>query len=239
MDKQSRRTLLSTLGAGTFAAVTGSVTVAKAANAPPAFAAQHQPKPLTFDPAKLDGLSEKLIQSHWQNNYIGSVNALNMIEGRLAAAMQDTDLHPLVYAGLKREELHRTGSVILHELYFGAMGGDGAPAGQIVSGLTAAYGSVDAWQAEFLRTSGALGGGSGWVMLSYNLHINSLHTYWAPDHMHNATMGVPLLALDMYEHSYHMDYGTAARRYVDAFMRNVNWEEVDRNYARALRMAAA
>ena len=55
--------------------------------------------------------------------------------------------------------------------------------------------------------------------------------------MHNATLGVPLLALDMYEHSYHMDYGTAAMKYVDAFFKNVDWQEVDRRYARALRMA--
>ncbi len=235
----ARRTALNTLGAGTIAALVGSTSEAKAADSAPAFAGQHTPEPLPFDPAKLEGISEKVIQSHWQNNYIGSVNALNMIEGRLAAAMQDPDVHPLVYTGLKREELHRTGSVILHELYFGALGGDGKPGGDIASGLANAFGSVEAWQAEFLRISGGLGGGSGWVMLSYNMHTNSLHSYWAPDHMHNATAGVPLLALDMYEHSYHMDYGTAARRYVDAFMANVDWEVVDQRYGRALRMAAA
>jgi Fe-Mn family superoxide dismutase len=57
--------------------------------------------------------------------------------------------------------------------------------------------------------------------------------------MHGAVAGVPLLVLDMYEHSFHMDYGAAAAQYVAAFMRNVNWEEVDRRYARALKMAAA
>ena len=46
--------------------------------------------------------------------------------------------------------------------------------------------------------------------------------------MHNAVLGVPLLVLDMYEHAYHMDYGAAAARYVDAFMANVAWEEVGR-----------
>ncbi len=239
MATHTRRMALGTLGTGIATLSTAAVSTAYAADEPPVFAGQHQPKPLTFDPAKLVGLSEKLITSHWQNNYIGSVNALNMIEGRLAAAMQDPDVHPLVYAGLKREELHRTGSVVLHELYFGALGGNGEPGSDIAGALANAYGSFESWQAEFLRTSGALGGGSGWVMLSFNLHTESLHTYWAPDHMHNATMGMPLLALDMYEHSYHMDYGTAARRYVDAFMANVDWEVVDSRYQRALRMAAA
>src|SRR5215204_4308245 len=52
--------------------------------------------------------------------------------------------------------------------------------------------------------------------------------YWAWDHTHNASMGYPLLVLDMYEHAYHMDYGAAAAKYVDAFMLNVNWDEVNR-----------
>ena len=59
---------------------------------PPAFAGAHEPKALPFDPAKLEGLSERLIRSHWENNYIGSVKALNMIETRLAAALADPDL---------------------------------------------------------------------------------------------------------------------------------------------------
>lgn len=240
MDQPSRRTTLSAFGATALAAVAGSPAQAQdgIGSRAPVFAGGHEPTPLPFDPAKLEGLSEKLITSHWENNYIGSVNALNMIEGKLAQALADPEGHQLVYAGLKREELHRTGSVILHELYFGALGGDGQPGGEIARGLIEAWGSFDTWQQEFMRTARALGGGSGWVMLSYNLHTRSLHTYWAADHMHNATLGIPLLALDMYEHSYHMDYGTAAMKYVDAFFKNVDWEEVDRRYAKALRMAA-
>lgn len=205
----------------------------------PAFAGAHEPVPLPFDPAKLEGLSEQLILSHWQNNYIGSVKALNMIEKRLAAALMDPDLPPVVYGGLKREELHRTGSVILHEYYFGNLGGDGRPGGEIAGAISSAFGSLETWEAEFRRTALSLAGGSGWCMLVYNLHTKTLHNHWAWDHMHSAVTGVPLLALDMYEHSFHMDYGVAAAKYVDAFMRNVDWEEVDRRYSQALRMAAA
>ena len=78
------------------------------------------------------------------------------------------------------------------------------------------------------KTANALGGGSGWTILSYNLHTGEVHNYWAWDHMHNAPMGYPLLVLDMYEHAYHIDYGAAAAKYVDAFMQNVNWDEVNR-----------
>ena len=89
------------------------------------------------------------------------------------------------------------------------------------------FGEYDAWEAEFKRTANALGGGSGWTILGYNLHTKQLHNYWAADHAHNAPYTVPVLVLDMYEHAYHMDYGAAAARYVDAFMANVNWEEVN------------
>lgn len=199
----------------------------------PAFAGQHQPKPLRFDPAKLDGLSERLIQSHWENNYGGSVRTLNMIETRLAAAVADPDYPPAAYGGLKREELLRTGSVVLHEIYFDGLGGNGEAAGGIRDALTAAFGSFDTWLTDFKRTAAALGGGSGWVILALNTHTGQLHNYWSWDHMHAPAMGVPLLALDMYEHSYKMDYGAAAARYIDAFLRNVDWEVVDRRFASA------
>src|SRR5215510_13605929 len=84
----------------------------------PAFRGQHQIKPLPFDPAKLKGISEKLIRSHHENNYSGAVRALNVVEQRLDAMMKDKDLPAYVYGDLKREELVRTGSLTLHEIYF-------------------------------------------------------------------------------------------------------------------------
>ena len=64
--------------------------------------------------------------------------------------------------------------------------------------------------------------------MTYNLYNGELHNYWAADHAHNAPFSVPLLIMDMYEHAYQMDYGAAAAKYIDAFMQNVNWEEVNR-----------
>jgi len=216
-----------------FAAAAPALAQTEAAR-PPAFAGQHQPKPLRFDPTKLAGLSEKLVKSHWENNYQGAVRALNTIEAKLAEAMADKDFPPLVYSGLKREELHRTGSLVLHEHYFEQLGGNGQPGGDVVQALATAFGSRDAWEAEFRRTAMALAGGSGWAVLSYNRHTGSLHNYWAWDHMHGAVTGAPLLALDMYEHAFHMDYGSAAARYVDAFMANLDWEIIDARYRAAI-----
>jgi len=231
----SRRDVLTALGTGAALALGREATAqagtpAPAAEAvrPPAFRGQHQPRPLPFDPAKLNGLSEKLVRSHWENNYGGSVKALNAVEQRLDGMLKEKDLPAYVYGDLKREELVRTGSVVLHEYYFANLGGDGRASGAALELIKSAFGSYETWEAEFKRTAAALAGGSGWVVLAYNLHTGEAHNYWAWDHMHNAVLGAPLLALDMYEHSYHMDFGAAAARYVDAFMANVQWDEVSR-----------
>ena len=100
-----------------------------------AFAGQHQPRPLPFNPARLKGISEKLIQSHWENNYGGAVKALNAVEQRLMTMLGDKDLPAYVYGDLKREELLRTGSVVLHEHYFANLGGDGKPGGDVLNAI--------------------------------------------------------------------------------------------------------
>ncbi len=238
MNSISRREAIETITLGTLGGAALSLSnpatveaqTPAPANAVKAFAGQHQPRPLTFDPAKLKGLSERLIKSHWENNYGGTVRALNAVELRLAAMMNDKDLPPFVYGDLKREEVIRTGSMILHDHYFGNLGGDGKAAGDILEAIKQTWGNYELWEAEFKRTGNALAGGSGWVTLGFNYHTGALHNYWAWDHMHNAPASRPLLVLDMYEHAYHIDYGAAAAKYVDAFMQNVNWEEVNRRY---------
>src|SRR3954465_15206417 len=137
MKNNSRRDALkSILTAGAAMTVsTNTFAASQAAQATMAFRGQHQPKPLPFDPAKLKGLSEKLIRSHWENNYGGSVGALNAVEKRLDAMLREKDLPAYVYGDLKREELHRTGSVVLHEHYFANLGGDNRPGGEVLDAI--------------------------------------------------------------------------------------------------------
>jgi len=220
----SRREVLGAIIAGGAAQAVAQTPPAPAA--PGAYRGRHAVKPLPVDAAKLKGLSERLVRSHWENNYSGAVRALNAVEQRLDAMMKDKDLPPYIYGDLKREELIRTGSVVLHEHYFANLGGDNKAAGKALELIKEWWGGYDAWEAEFKRTANALGGGSGWVVLALNLHTGEAHNYWASDHTTQAVLGVPLLVLDMYEHAYHIDFGAAAARYVDAFMDNVNWEEV-------------
>jgi Fe-Mn family superoxide dismutase len=195
-------------------------------NASPAFQSQTELKPLPFDPAKLNGLSARLIQSHWENNYGGSVKALASVKARLAQAAGDKDLPPYVYNDLKREHLVRTGSVVLHELYFENLGGNGHAGSAERQAIGQAFGSFDAWEAEFRRIGAGLGGGSGWVVLGFNLHTGQLENYWMADHAHAPAATVPILVMDMYEHSYQMDFGAAAAKYIDAFFQNIQWEAV-------------
>ena len=184
-------------------------------------------RPLSCDPKKLKGLSEKLIVSHWENNYGGAVKRLNAITAQLASV--DFATAPVfVINGLKREELIATNSMILHELYFDGLGDGGAPDTALREALARDFGSQDRWRTEFLAMGKAMGGGSGWVLLTYSHRDRRLVNQWAADHTHSMAGGTPILALDMYEHSYHIDYGAAAAKYVDAFMENINWTNVAR-----------
>ena len=182
-------------------------------------------KPLSCEPKKLKGLSEKLIVSHWENNYGGAVKRLNAISAQLGSLDFATAL-VFVVNGLKREELIAMNSMILHELYFDCLGAEGEPDRALREAIARDFGSFERWRAEFVAMGKALGGGSGWVLLTYSHRDRKLINQWAGDHMHSLAGGTPVLALDMYEHSYHMDYGAAAAKYVDAFMENIHWAHI-------------
>jgi Fe-Mn family superoxide dismutase len=189
----------------------------------------YQMKALSCDPARLKGLSEKLIVSHYENNYGGAVKRLNAIAEQLAA-LDFAKAPVFTINGLKREELIATNSMILHELYFDGLGASGDPSGALKDAIARDFASFERWQAEFSFMGKAQGGGSGWVLLTWSRRDRRLVNQWAADHTHTLAGGTPILALDMYEHSYHMDYGARAGAYVDAFMQNINWANVARLY---------
>ena len=124
MNKISRREAVTgVLAAGAGVLAFSGESVAMQEVPVPAFGAKHAPKPLPFDPTKLTGISEKLIRSHHENNYTGAVKALNVVEQRLVALKKEKDLPAYVYGDLKRQELIRTGSIVMHENYFANLGG--------------------------------------------------------------------------------------------------------------------
>jgi Fe-Mn family superoxide dismutase len=190
----------------------------------------YQMKPLTCDPKAIKGMSERLIVSHYENNYGGTVQRLNAITAQLAEL--DFATAPIfLINGLKREELIATNSMILHELFFASLSEGNEPEGALHDALIRDFGSVAAWITEFAAIGKALRGGSGWVLLTWLPRDRKLVNQWAMDHTTTLAGGQPILALDMYEHSYHIDYGAGAAAYVDAFMAVINWPNVARAYA--------
>lgn len=212
-------------------AAEGASTMADTTTLAPAYRGTHEPKPLPFDPAKLRGLSEKLLRSHHENNYTGAVKRLSLIQQQLGQLPKDAP--PFQTGSLKREELIATNSMVLHEFYFGNLGGDGKAGGAVTSLVTAQYGSLATWEQEFRQTGLSLAGGPGWVVLAFDAHAKAAHTYWLWDHAHSLAWGTPLLVMDMYEHSYAMDYGANAKGYIEAFFQNINWDEVERRIEQA------
>jgi len=188
-------------------------------------------KPLPCDPTRIEGMSEKLIVSHYENNYGGTVNRLNAITAQLLELDFATAPGFLVN-GLKREELIATNSMILHELFFASLGEAGAPEGELRDALIRDFGNVYRWAAEFSAMGKALRGGSGWVLLTWSPRDRKLINQWAMDHTMTLAGGCPVLALDMYEHAYQMDYGAKAAAYVDAFMQGIRWSNVAALYER-------
>jgi Fe-Mn family superoxide dismutase len=196
---------------------------------------RYQLKPIFCRPWLLNGLSLKLIESHYENNYGGALRRLNTITEQLET-LDSAKTPGYVLSGLKREELVALNSTLLHELYFASLGGEGKPTRTMADALARDFGSVDRWRSEFVAMGNALGGGSGWVLLVYVPRDHRLVNQFAAEHSQVVAGGIPLLALDMYEHAYHMDFGANAKAYVDAFMRNVDWKAVEERYADALKV---
>jgi superoxide dismutase, Fe-Mn family len=211
------------LSAGCATAQTVTPTAATGYGAP-------QPKPLPFDPKTIPGFSEKILVSHHDNNYVGAVNRIGAIRGELAKLDMAT-APGFMLNGLKREELLATNSMILHEVYFGGLGKGGSqPGARLGAQLEKDFGSHAKWRAEFVGMGKALGGGSGWVLLTWSPRLGQLTNQWAADHSMTVADSKVLVALDMYEHAYQMDFGAKAAAYVDAFMGALDWANADRAF---------
>ena len=187
-------------------------------------------------PWMLSGLSLKLIESHYENNYGGALRRLNAITEQLES-LDFSTTPPYVVNSLKREQLTALNSTLLHELYFASMGGEGKVTDAMSEALTHDFGSVQRWRTEFSAMGYALGGGSGWVLLTWVPRDGRLINQYASEHGQAIAGGVPILALDMYEHAYHIDFGANAKAYVDAFLRNIDWTAMEGRYEDATKVA--
>jgi Fe-Mn family superoxide dismutase len=190
---------------------------------------RYQLTPIHCRPWLLNGLSLRLIESHFENNYGGALRRLNAISAQLET-LDFATAPPYQVGSLKREELAALNSTLLHELYFASLGGDGRAVEPMAEALGRDFGSVERWREEFIAMGKALAGGSGWVTLVYVPRDQRLINQYAAEHAHAAAGGIPILALDMYEHAYHIDFGANATAYIEAFVRNLDWKAVRGRY---------
>ena len=198
---------------------------------------QYRLAPLFCRPWTLNGITPHLIESHYETNYGSAVRSLNGLTDQLEALDPSTTPAESV-SRLKRDQSAALNSTLLHELYFASLGGDGRAVPEaMAAALARDFGSVDRWRREFMALAEALAGGSGWVLLTWVPRDGRLFNQSTIDHGQSIAGGIPILALDMYEHAYHIDFGNNAKAYVAAFMRNIAWSAVQGRYEDAVKVA--
>ena len=205
---------------------------------------RYQLTPIHCRPWLLNGLSTRLIESHYENDYGGTLRRLNIITEQLAS-LDFARTPGYVINGLKREEVIALNSTLLHELYFASLGvapvAKGRftprPAGALAEALARDFGSFERWCDEFVAMGNALAGGSGWVLLVYVPRDGRLINQHASEQTPGIAGGIPILALDMYEHAYHIDFGVNARAYIEAFIKNIDWTAAQGRHEDAVKVA--
>jgi superoxide dismutase, Fe-Mn family len=194
----------------------------------------YQIAPLFCRPWTLLGITPRLIESHYENNYGGAFTRLNAISAELAALdPATTPAH--VIRRLKQDEAAALNSLALHEVYFASLGADGRVVPPVMAdALARDFGTVDRWRREFVALANSLDGDPGWVLLGWLPRAGRLINHCICDGSQAVAGAIPLLALDMYEHAYHLDFGANAVSYIATFMRNIDWRAVHGRYEDAV-----
>ncbi|MCL5961008.1 MAG: Fe-Mn family superoxide dismutase [Chloroflexi bacterium] len=177
---------------------------------------------------KLDGISQRQIEEHYNTLYKGYVNKVNEIWEKLETVDRSTANQTYSsLRALKTDESFAVNGVKLHEAYFENLGGKGGkPTGRILELIERDFGSYEAWEADF-KASGLAA--RGWVVLACDEDFGKMLRNYSQD-AHNAGSiwnAIPILVLDTYEHAYFLDYGVKRAPYIDAFMRNIDWHVVN------------
>ncbi len=184
------------------------------------------PRELRDELLELDGISRESVEAHYKL-YVGYINKRNEI----LAKLEDIDLAAgnQIYSelrALKVDLSFAVGGVKNHEVYFAHLGGGGGdPSGLIGDLITRDFGSVTAWRNDLGATGMA---GRGWAWTAYDWDEERLFNFIGDAQntfpVWNAT---PLVALDVYEHAYFLDYGTDRPGYIDAFFANLDWDVIN------------
>lgn len=176
----------------------------------------------TFQFGALDGISQKQLEVHIKL-YEGYVKFLNTLEEKQKELMADTEKNAYALAEVTRRIGFEFNGMRMHEHYFAQLEGTPSPiTGPLADALATQFGSVEAWLAQFRGV--AMMRGIGWAILSYDTVGKKLFNHFVADHeLGQLGDTTPILALDMWEHAFMVDYVPAEKaKYVDAFFKNLN-----------------
>lgn len=197
--------------------------------------------PKTFDLPALDGLSEKQIKVHL-GLYEGYVKHVNLImetlKGYAGYGDKASEGDKLAIAELRRRFAFEFDGMRMHEHYFEQLegGATAIPAdGVLAKAAEAKYGSTDGLVAHIKEVAGSRG--IGWVVVYADPRADTIHTVFVSDHELGQLAGLPiLLALDLWEHAFMVDYLPAEKKsYIDAFLNNLNWSVVEARFEKAVK----
>ncbi len=188
----------------------------------------YQVKPLPFT-KELVGISKKTLDIHHGKLYTGYVNKSNEIEEKIKKADKASANATYSEIGeLKRQQSFALNGVYLHEAYFNVLGGDGKPTGTLVDRIKKDFGSYEEWEAD-LKAAGIAA--RGWVVMAYDVNAGRLNNYSCDIHSEGGIWGaVPIIVLDVYEHAYFIDFGSDRKSYIEAFVKNLNWEAASKSF---------
>lgn len=184
----------------------------------------------TFTFGALQELSQKQIDVHIKL-YEGYVKFLNTLESVQADLMKDSEKNAYALGEVTRRIGFEFNGMRMHEHYFSQWEGAPSPiGGKLADALSAQYGSMDAWLAQFKGVS--MMRGIGWGILSYDAVSGKFLNHFVADHELGQLNGLStILALDMWEHAYMVDYTPAEKaKYIDAFFKNLNGSIVEKRF---------
>lgn len=192
----------------------------------------HELPPLPYPYNALEPhIDEQTMKLHHDKHHLAYVNGLNNAEAKLADARKSGDF-ALVKHWEREAAFHGAGH-FLHCIFWSNMAPNagGQPSGDLMSAITARFGSYEAFMKQF-KAAGTAVEGSGWVLLVYNLMTRTLDILTAEKHQDlSQWVTVPLLACDVWEHAYYLKYQNNRAAYLDGFEKVINWNDVAERFA--------
>ena len=191
---------------------------------------------IKFNIGELSGISAKNIEEHLKL-YAGYVKNVNLVFDKIGELGVDEEKNTYVLSELHRRFSFEYNGVRNHEIYFNSLSGGSKPLqadSKIKKTIEEQHGSFESWLASFKNL--AMTRGIGWAVLWYDKKDRRLLASWVDEqHLGQLNGCEMILALDMWEHAYYLDYIPAEKKkYIEAFFANLNWEVIEENFAKVL-----